>query len=257
MLTTQQLAEAYETEPKNIYDNFANNKHRFEEGRDYYLLQGDELKAFKRDSDNIGFAHNLNKLYLWTERGANRHSKILDTDQAWNQFDKLEEIYFRVKTGQYIQPVAAIPARSLPEILTENITTARTAAKLLGVNEKKTVLAALAETERETGKDMSSYARLYETKRLQANQQKRDYKRRVVGISALADEVHEFLVANGSMTQHSIGRFFRGQYLLDRVKEALQVLQTAGKVKHWVAPSQGRYKKPVDYWQANKPVLRA
>ncbi len=39
----------------------------------------------------------INCLYLWTERGANRHCKILDTDRAWEQFDNLEETYFRVK----------------------------------------------------------------------------------------------------------------------------------------------------------------
>ncbi len=39
----------------------------------------------------------INCLYLWTERGANRHCKILDTDKAWKQFDNLEETYFRVK----------------------------------------------------------------------------------------------------------------------------------------------------------------
>lgn len=37
------------------------------------------------------------QLYLWTERGANRHCKILDTDKAWEQFDNLEETYFNVK----------------------------------------------------------------------------------------------------------------------------------------------------------------
>ena len=37
------------------------------------------------------------QLYLWTERGANRHCKILDTDKAWEQFDNLEETYFKVK----------------------------------------------------------------------------------------------------------------------------------------------------------------
>ena len=36
-------------------------------------------------------------LYLWTERGANHHCKILDTDKAWEQFENLEETYFRVK----------------------------------------------------------------------------------------------------------------------------------------------------------------
>lgn len=112
VLTTQQLAQAYETESKNITQNFSRNEDRFINGRDYYLLEGEELKAFKSETSNSSFAPNINKLYLWTQRGANRHSKILDTDKAWQQFDLLEETYFQVKTGQ----VANIP-KSLPEAL--------------------------------------------------------------------------------------------------------------------------------------------
>lgn len=98
VLTTQQLAEVYETSENNIKNNFNRNKKRFNEGRDYYLLKGEQLKEFKNivtDNDFVG--KNANSLYLWTERGANRHSKILDTDRAWQQFDVLEETYFKVK----------------------------------------------------------------------------------------------------------------------------------------------------------------
>ncbi|HHW03374.1 MAG TPA: ORF6N domain-containing protein [Thermoanaerobacterales bacterium] len=98
VLTTQQLAEVYETDANNISKNFSNNKDRFVEGRDYYFLQGEELKEFKRLLNDIPepikFAP---QLYLWTERGASRHCKILDTDRAWQQFDILQETYFRVK----------------------------------------------------------------------------------------------------------------------------------------------------------------
>lgn len=101
VLTTKQLAEVYETDTKNIQMNFNNNKQRFEEGRDYFCLKGNELKEFKRVSNDIGdpsikFA---SMLYLWTGRGANRHSKILDTNKAWQQFDVLEETYFKVKNS--------------------------------------------------------------------------------------------------------------------------------------------------------------
>lgn len=104
-MTTQQLAEAYGTETNNIHVNYTNNKDRFQEGRDYYLLQGESLKLFKQSLPN-GIGELLKFapiLMLWTDRGANRHSKILDTDRAWEQFDRLEETYFKVKTGQYIQ----------------------------------------------------------------------------------------------------------------------------------------------------------
>lgn len=33
-------------------------------------------------------------LILWTERGAAHHAKMLDMDQAWEVFEKLEDSYF-------------------------------------------------------------------------------------------------------------------------------------------------------------------
>ncbi|MDB0465994.1 hypothetical protein C4156_02575, partial [Clostridioides difficile] len=83
VLTTQQLADVYETDVRNISNNFNNNKDRFIEGKHYFLLQGDDLKNFKgihTEYENLKFT---SKMYLWTERGANRHCKILDTDKAW------------------------------------------------------------------------------------------------------------------------------------------------------------------------------
>lgn len=100
ILITKQLAEVYQTTEGNVSNNFNNNIEHFEEGKHYFLLQGEELREFKRNSYEIGIAPNVNKLYLWTERGANRHCKILDTDKAWEQFDNLEETYFRVKENK-------------------------------------------------------------------------------------------------------------------------------------------------------------
>lgn len=98
VLTTKQLAEAYETDINNIKVNFSRNGDRFEEGKHYFLLRGNALKEFKNkvtDSNVVG--KNANQLYLWTERGALRHAKILDTDRAWEVYEKLEETYFRAK----------------------------------------------------------------------------------------------------------------------------------------------------------------
>ena len=102
VLTTQQLAEVYETDVKNIQTNFNRNKDRFIEGKHYYILEGEELKKFKsslptESRQPLKFAP---QLILWTEKGADRHCKILDTDKAWEQFDNLEDTYFRVKRGE-------------------------------------------------------------------------------------------------------------------------------------------------------------
>lgn len=98
VLTTQQLAECYETTVDNIKHNFNRNKNRFIECKDFYLLKGDELKEFLQvTNSHLQISNKVRSMYLWTERGANRHSKILDTDKAWQQFDVLEETYFKVK----------------------------------------------------------------------------------------------------------------------------------------------------------------
>lgn len=98
VLTTQQLAEVYETSTENIKQNFKRNKERFNEGRDYHLLKGEQLKEFLQvTNSHLQNQSKIRSMYLWTERGANRHSKILDTDMAWKQFDILEETYFKVK----------------------------------------------------------------------------------------------------------------------------------------------------------------
>ena len=94
VLTTQQIAEAYETETKKITDNFNNNKDRYIKGKHYVCLEGEDLRKFKNKTENLGFAKNINKLYLWTKKGAFLHAKSLNTDVAWEVYDRLVDDYF-------------------------------------------------------------------------------------------------------------------------------------------------------------------
>ena len=104
ILTTKQLAEVYETAEDNIRMNFSNNNDRFIEGKHYYKLSGEELKQFKNQVKGIYLVDKrTSSLTLWTERGASRHCKILDTDKAWEQFDNLEETYFKAKHSYQIE----------------------------------------------------------------------------------------------------------------------------------------------------------
>lgn len=95
VLTTQQLAESYGTDTKSISYNFNHNRDKYFKGKHYFILQGDQLKAFREFHD---LPNNLNKVYLWTERGALLHAKSLNTDKAWEIYDSLVEHYFKVKT---------------------------------------------------------------------------------------------------------------------------------------------------------------
>ncbi|HBC2028635.1 TPA: ORF6N domain-containing protein [Clostridium perfringens] len=104
IITTKVLAEEFGATEKNINDNFSNNKERFIEGKHYYKLEGQALKEFKSSlPDIIGEPFKFApKLILWTEKGAARHAKILDTDEAWDVYEELEETYFRVKNEENI-----------------------------------------------------------------------------------------------------------------------------------------------------------
>ena len=94
VLTTQQIAEAYGTDGKVISYNFNHNKERYVEGKHYIRLEGDDLKAFREIHD---LPSNLNKLYLWTEKGAFLHAKSLNTDEAWAVYENLVDTYFNRK----------------------------------------------------------------------------------------------------------------------------------------------------------------
>lgn len=97
VLTTKQLAQVYVCSPKQIKQNFNNNKERFVEGKHYFYLSESLLKDFKNKVDNTDLVgKNANALYLWTRRGASRHCKLLGTETAWEMFDALEENYFNI-----------------------------------------------------------------------------------------------------------------------------------------------------------------
>ena len=98
VLTTAQLAEAYGTDTKHISNNFSNNKERYKIGKHYFLLQGEELKQFLQ-SENLGVQNSskIRALYLWTEKGAWLHAKSLNTDEAWEAYERLVDEYYNVK----------------------------------------------------------------------------------------------------------------------------------------------------------------
>jgi len=86
--------------------NLARNEVRFETGKHYHKLTGPELRNFKHSPTASGLVpRNAPQLLLWTERGAARHAKLLDTDQAWAVFERLEESYFRVRPEPMIDPI--------------------------------------------------------------------------------------------------------------------------------------------------------
>ena len=96
VLTTQQIAEAYGTDSKVISNNFNRNRERYVEGKHFICLEGDELKVFKTNH-HFEESSKINKLYLWTQKGAFLHAKSLNTDKAWEVYDHLVDSYFEKK----------------------------------------------------------------------------------------------------------------------------------------------------------------
>ncbi|HAG6129386.1 TPA: phage antirepressor Ant [Escherichia coli] len=104
VITTELLAQLYCTEINNIKVNYTRNSERFVEGKHFFKVVGDELKILRVTLSNsqnlqpslrgLQISPKARSLILWTERGAARHAKMLETDQAWEVFEKQEDCYF-------------------------------------------------------------------------------------------------------------------------------------------------------------------
>lgn len=98
VVTTEMLADLYGTENIRIQQNHIRNLERFVEDKHFFKLVGEELRNFKKALTSLKIVSpNARALTLWTERGAARHAKMLDTDQAWEVFEQLEDCYFHRK----------------------------------------------------------------------------------------------------------------------------------------------------------------
>lgn len=112
VLTTQQIAEAYGTDTKIISKNFSRNKGRYIEGKHFICLEGEEKRGFINRRQIDDGSKNAKNLYLWTEKGAFLHAKSLNTDKAWEVYDRLVDEYFEkgsrkpMTTAEQIQLLA-------------------------------------------------------------------------------------------------------------------------------------------------------
>lgn len=109
VITTELLAQLYGTEPVRIRQNHHENKDRFVEGKHFFKVLGDELRNLRvaLNYSQNPISPKVRSLILWTERGAARHAKMLETDQAWEVFEKLEDCYFSQKqpaTTRQVEP---------------------------------------------------------------------------------------------------------------------------------------------------------
>ncbi|MBR5186601.1 MAG: ORF6N domain-containing protein [Akkermansia sp.] len=120
VVLTSTLADAYEVKPINIQKNFTQNRDRFIEGKHYYTISGSDLKEFKNrltESKSVQIGKNARTLTLWTERGAARHAKMLNSDKAWDMFELLEETFFRVAEQRNSEEMSIEERRPLANLV--------------------------------------------------------------------------------------------------------------------------------------------
>ncbi|EGK3350973.1 ORF6N domain-containing protein [Salmonella enterica] len=97
VITTELLAHLYGVDVNSIQQNHKRNSVRFIEGKHFFKVMGEELKNLRLTVSQLQISPKTRSLILWTERGAARHAKMLETDQAWEVFEKLEDCYFSRK----------------------------------------------------------------------------------------------------------------------------------------------------------------
>ncbi len=123
VLTTKQLAEAYGTQVTVLRENFRRNKRRYMEGKHYIVLEGQELNEIKRETQLVSVFKQVKKANLWTERGALLHAKSINTDQAWEVYDRLVDFYFRAKeVREEAKPAAVAPVQRKAHPMTIKVT---------------------------------------------------------------------------------------------------------------------------------------
>lgn len=114
VVTTGMLARLYGATENQVRKNHSRNKSRFIEGKHFYRIEGDALKELKdRVSlrDSVGIGSNARSVILWTQRGAARHAKMLETNKAWDVFEALEDNYFASPIQRLEEAVAALKAQ--------------------------------------------------------------------------------------------------------------------------------------------------
>lgn len=121
VLTTSQLAASFATNSKVIARNFQRNQERYAVGTHYYVLAGEELKAFKAARQGDVNLKYTSVLYLWTEQGAFLHAKSLNNEQAWQAYHMLNDQYYqlsqRIREGN-VNSTSALPP-AVAQVITQ------------------------------------------------------------------------------------------------------------------------------------------
>lgn len=148
VITSELLAQLYGTETIRIQQNHKRNDGRFIEGKHFFKIAGEELKSLRLSlsEPQNSISTKTRSLILWTERGAARHAKMLETDQAWEVFSQLEDFYFNANDGgtsddilcvkEILDRLTATPERFISAQNGNLITTSLAVAEAFGKEHK-------------------------------------------------------------------------------------------------------------------------
>ena len=147
IMTTEQLAQFYETDVKRISENFNRNFEHFVEGKHFFKVEGEELNKLRSANCGLQISPMTRTLYLWTKRGAARHAKMLGTEKAWDVFELLEENYFSAKKSSLMLKPS--------EVVSEIGLARDSIKKVFGVKEGIALAQATSLVEEFFGKDLT------------------------------------------------------------------------------------------------------
>lgn len=125
MVTFSDIDSVHQRASGTASRNFRENRDRFIQGEDYFVLSGDALREYKQTTNFVG--RKINELHLITETGYLMLVKSFTDDLAWTVQRELVNNYFRTKEEKAIQEnsngrkVADIPQNKEFQKRIENI----------------------------------------------------------------------------------------------------------------------------------------
>lgn len=111
VVTSTMLARLYGAAEKQIRNNYLRNRGRFIEGKHYFKIEGSELSDLRASLRGSQIPSKARSITLWTQRGAARHAKMLETNKAWDVFEALEDSYFATPYERLQETAEALKAQ--------------------------------------------------------------------------------------------------------------------------------------------------
>ena len=95
VVTAWDIADVHEKQVYHVNEVFKNNIDKFQENRDYFKISSKEFLASFKTIQKI--PNNVKEIFLFTERGYLKLTKVFNDDLSWKIQDLLVDNYFKLK----------------------------------------------------------------------------------------------------------------------------------------------------------------